>query len=132
MAKYITRIEAPKAAYPVLLGNGNLKEKGDLPGGDRHYAVWDDPFPKPCYLFALVAGNLCSRERVYRTGSGKDVTLRIFVAENNISKVGLLILLSAVQINGHLIYLMSHALIPRTPLPGRFCPGVPRQVYAVG
>lgn len=86
MAKYITRIEAPKA-YSVLLGNGNLKEKGDLPSGERHYVVWEDPFPKPCYLFALVAGSLSCRERVYRTGSGKDVTLRIFVAENNISKV---------------------------------------------
>ena len=49
--------------------------------------MWEDPFPKPCYLFALVAGNLTCRERVYRTGSGRDVTLRIFVAENNISKV---------------------------------------------
>ena len=107
MAKYITRIEAPKAAYPVLLGNGNLKEKGDLPGGDRHYAVWDDPFPKPCYLFALVAGNLCSRERVYRTGSGKDVTLRIFVAENNISKVRLFPPLSAVCIDS--LFLSFHA-----------------------
>ena len=87
MAKYITRIEAPKAAYPVLLGNGNLKEQGALLGGERHYAVWEDPFPKPCYLFALVAGNLTCRERVYRTCSGRDVTLRIFVQEQNISKV---------------------------------------------
>ena len=87
LLRYITRIEAPKAAYPVLLGNGNLKEQGTLAGGERHFAIWEDPFPKPCYLFALVAGNLAAKERVYRTGSGRDVTLRIFVQEQNISKV---------------------------------------------
>lgn len=86
MAKYTTRMEAPKAAYPVLLGNGNLKESGDAPGG-RHYAVWEDPFPKPCYLFALVAGNLQMRERIFKTSSGRSVALRIFVSEANINKV---------------------------------------------
>ena len=55
MAKYTTRVEASKSQYPVLLSNGNLKESGEAAGG-RHYAVWVDPFPKPCYLFALVAG----------------------------------------------------------------------------
>src|SRR6202453_4792772 len=54
---YTTRIESDKAAYPVLLSNGNLIQSGDLAGG-RHFAVWQDPFPKPCYLFALVAGDL--------------------------------------------------------------------------
>lgn len=61
MARYTTRIEADKAKYPVLLGNGNLVEKGELQGG-RHYAIWKDPFPKPCYLFALVAGDLAVYE----------------------------------------------------------------------
>jgi len=86
MARYTTRIEADKASYPVLLGNGNLQAEGDLPGG-RHYAVWDDPFPKPCYLFALVAGKLSMKERSFTTMSGRTVALRIFVAENNLGKV---------------------------------------------
>lgn len=55
MAKYTTRIEADKQKYPVLLSNGNLLESGDLEGG-KHFAIWEDPFVKPCYLFALVAG----------------------------------------------------------------------------
>jgi hypothetical protein len=46
-------------SYPVLLSNGNLKSQGDMEGG-RHYALWEDPFPKPCYLFALVSGAVCS------------------------------------------------------------------------
>ncbi|KAG1656781.1 hypothetical protein FOA52_007829 [Chlamydomonas sp. UWO 241] len=85
MTTFTTRIEAPKA-YPVLLGNGNLKESGDL-DGDRHFTVWEDPFRKPCYLFALVAGNLAMKERDYTTCSGKAVKLRIFTAEKDISKV---------------------------------------------
>jgi aminopeptidase N len=57
MTKYVTRMTADKAAFPVLLGNGNLLEAGDAEGG-KHFAVWEDPWVKPCYLFALVAGNL--------------------------------------------------------------------------
>lgn len=57
MTKFTVKIEADKEKYPVLLSNGNLKENGDMDGG-RHFAVWEDPFLKPCYLFALVAGNL--------------------------------------------------------------------------
>jgi hypothetical protein len=72
MAKYTTRIEADKAAFPVLLGNGNLVGQGELEGG-RHFAVWEDPFPKPCYLFALVAGDLAVSERVFKTASGREV-----------------------------------------------------------
>src|SRR5690606_3444938 len=64
--------------YPVLLSNGNLVEQGELPDG-RHYAVWDDPFPKPCYLFALVAGDLACSEDSFTTRSGRKVRLRIFV-----------------------------------------------------
>ncbi|MCI00144.1 aminopeptidase N-like, partial [Trifolium medium] len=55
MAKYRVYIEADKSLYPVLLSNGNLVEQGDLEGG-KHYTVWEDPFKKPCYLFALVFG----------------------------------------------------------------------------
>ena len=58
MAVYTTRIEADKSEAPVLLSNGNLIAKGDVPGTDRHFAVWHDPFQKPCYLFALVGGEL--------------------------------------------------------------------------
>ncbi|MCR9061911.1 MAG: aminopeptidase N, partial [Rhodobacteraceae bacterium] len=58
LAIYTTRVEAPKTDCPVLLANGNLMEKGDIDGTDRHYALWHDPHPKPAYLFALVAGNL--------------------------------------------------------------------------
>jgi aminopeptidase N len=78
MAVYSTRIEADKAEAPVLLSNGNLVESGDLPGG-RHYSVWNDPHPKPSYLFALVGGKLGHVEDKFRTMSGRDVVLRIYV-----------------------------------------------------
>ena len=79
MAVYTTRIEAEKADAPVLLANGNLIASGDLPGTGRHFAVWHDPFPKPSYLFALVGGKLACVEDRFRTMSGRDVTLRIYV-----------------------------------------------------
>ena len=78
MAVYTTRIEADKAEAPVLLANGNLTESGTLPGG-RHFAVWHDPHPKPSYLFALVGGDLACVEDRFRTMSGRDVVLRIYV-----------------------------------------------------
>ena len=78
MATYRTTIRADRAAYPVLLSNGNLVEEGKLDGG-RHFAVWHDPFPKPSYLFALVAGDLAAREDRFTTRSGRRVRLRIFV-----------------------------------------------------
>eukprot|EP00887_Chlorella_sp_A99_P002892 scaffold6.g2892.t1 len=81
MAKYTTRIEADRGAYPVLLGNGNLVASGELEGG-RHFTVWEDPFRKPCYLFALVAGNLAMKEDSFTT-----VALRIFVQPQNLDKV---------------------------------------------
>ncbi len=77
LARFTVRIEADQT-YPRLLSNGNLVEAGDLPGG-RHFAVWNDPFPKPCYLFALVAGELDVLEDSFVTMSGRKVTLRIFV-----------------------------------------------------
>ena len=78
LARYSCRIEANKAAYPRLLSNGNLIERGDLPGG-RHFALWRDPFPKPCYLFALVAGELDELADSFVTMSGRTVDLRIYV-----------------------------------------------------
>src|SRR5712671_6012641 len=79
MAVYTTRIEAEKADAPVLLANGNLIASGDVPGTSRHFAVWHDPFPKPSYLFALVGGKLACVEDRFRTMSGREVTLRIYV-----------------------------------------------------
>jgi len=78
LARYTVRIEADKAAYPHLLSNGNLVEAGELAGG-RHFAVWNDPFPKPCYLFALVAGELDVLADEIVTMSGRTVALRIYV-----------------------------------------------------
>jgi aminopeptidase N len=78
LARYSCRIEADKAAYPRLLSNGNLIESGALPNG-RHFALWRDPFPKPCYLFALVAGELDELADRFVTMSGRTVELRIYV-----------------------------------------------------
>ena len=88
MAVYTTRIEATKAQAPVLLANGNLIAAGDIAGTDRHFAVWHDPFPKPSYLFAMVGGNLACVEDHFRTMSGRDVTLRIYVEPGRESRCG--------------------------------------------
>jgi aminopeptidase N len=77
LSRFTVRIEADKA-FHRLLANGNLMEAGDLPKG-RHYAVWNDPFPKPCYLFALVAGELDVLEDKLTTMTGRTVDLRIYV-----------------------------------------------------
>ncbi|HLF24056.1 MAG TPA: aminopeptidase N, partial [Burkholderiales bacterium] len=87
MAVYTTRIEAEKKEAPVLLANGNLTERGELPGG-RHFAVWHDPHPKPSYLFALIGGNLACVEDKFRTMSGRDVTLRIYVEHGKEARCG--------------------------------------------
>jgi aminopeptidase N len=79
MAVYTTRIEAAKSEAPVLLSNGNLIAEGDVPGTDRHFAIWHDPFKKPCYLFALVGGDLACVADRFKTVSGRDVTLHIYV-----------------------------------------------------
>jgi aminopeptidase N len=81
MARFRVRIEADKT-YPVLLSNGNLVGQGELAGG-RHFAEWEDPFPKPSYLFALVAGRLVCLEDHYTTTSGRQVLLQIYVEERN-------------------------------------------------
>jgi aminopeptidase N len=75
---YTVRIEAPKSEAPLLLSNGNRQEAGDLPDG-WHYAVWHDPFPKPSYLFALVAGDLGVIKDEFATASGRKVDLGIYV-----------------------------------------------------
>ena len=85
MAVFTTTVIAKKEKYPVLLSNGNLIEKGNLKEG-RHYAKWHDPFKKPCYLFAMIAGNLAVIEDYFVTCSKRKVTLRIFAARNVIAK----------------------------------------------
>jgi len=78
LSRFQVRIEADRQSCPVLLSNGNCLETGDLTGG-RHYAVWDDPFPKPSYLFALVAGQLEEVRDTFTTASGRCVALRLHV-----------------------------------------------------
>ena len=85
MAVYSVTLRANKAAYPVLLSNGNLVEQGDLEGG-RHYAKWHDPHPKPSYLFALVAADLVARQQQIRTRSGKDHLLQVYVKRGDLDK----------------------------------------------
>ena len=85
MARYRVRLEADRAACPVLLANGNLVEHGSLPAG-RHFALWEDPFPKPSYLFALVAGRLAKLADSFTTRSGRDVTLEIYAEPREIDK----------------------------------------------
>jgi aminopeptidase N len=82
LSHFTTRVEAEREAYPMLLSNGNLLEEGELEAG-RHYAVWDDPFPKPAYLFALVAGGLACREGSFTTASGRKVSLGVYVEAHN-------------------------------------------------
>jgi len=86
LAVYTTRIEADKERYPVLLSNGNLIAEADLPGA-RHFATWNDPFPKPSYLFALVAGDLGVLRDEFVTMSGRKVALAIYVEHGNEEKV---------------------------------------------
>ncbi|WP_076417875.1 aminopeptidase N [Colwellia sp. UCD-KL20] len=85
MAVFSTKIVADKNLYPFLLSNGNKVEAGDLANG-YHFAKWQDPFPKPCYLFALVAGNFDLLSDTFVTCSGREVALEIFVDQGNLSK----------------------------------------------
>ena len=82
---YRVRMTADKARYPVLLANGNLVASGDLDGG-RHWAEWHDPFPKPSYLFAMVAGDLVANRDRFTTMSGRDVELGIWVREKDLPR----------------------------------------------
>jgi aminopeptidase N len=86
MSTFRVRVEAPKVLAPVLLSNGNLCEEGAL-DGDGHYAVWEDPFPKPSYLFALVAGDLGVKRDRFRTMDGRDVALAIWSEHRNVSQL---------------------------------------------
>ncbi|MFZ0559464.1 MAG: aminopeptidase N, partial [Methylovirgula sp.] len=79
LSVYTTRLEAEIAEAPVLLSNGNLIKVGKIGGTTRHYAVWHDPYPKPCYLFAVVGGDLGAIHDSFVTASGRQVALGIFV-----------------------------------------------------
>jgi aminopeptidase N len=85
MARYTTTLVADKARYPILLSNGNPVEQGELDDG-RHWITWQDPFPKPSYLFALVAGDLYCQQDTFTTRSGRRVALRIYVEPENSGK----------------------------------------------
>ncbi|MBQ4890997.1 aminopeptidase N [Shewanella sp. MMG014] len=85
LAIYTVRVEADKTAFPFLLSNGNLVEKGETTAG-RHYVRWEDPFPKPSYLFALVAGDFDLLEDKFVTRSGREVKLQVFVDKGNLHK----------------------------------------------
>ncbi|MGF6510216.1 aminopeptidase N [Paraburkholderia sp. 32] len=85
MASFTVTLRASKADYPVLLSNGNLLEQGELPDG-RHFARWEDPFRKPSYLFALVAGKLVALEERVKTGSGKEKLLQVWVEPHDLDK----------------------------------------------
>ena len=85
MARYTTTLVADKDRYPVLLSNGNPVDKGQL-GDGRHWITWQDPFPKPSYLFALVAGNLYCKQDSFTTHSGRKVALEIYVEHENSRK----------------------------------------------
>jgi aminopeptidase N len=85
LSRYSVRMEADKVAFPVLLANGDPVEQGDLPDG-RHFGQWNDPFPKPTYLFALVAGNLEANRDSFTTMSGRKVDLAIWVEAADLPK----------------------------------------------
>ena len=85
LSRYHVRMTADKASYPVLLANGDPVGSGDLPAG-KHWAEWNDPFLKPSYLFALVAGNLAPNRDNFTTMSGRKVDLAIWVAERDLAK----------------------------------------------
>ncbi len=85
MAMFTVTLRADKVKFPVLLSNGNLVESGELADG-RHFARWVDPHKKPCYLFALVAGQLVCREQRITSRAGKDHTLQVYVRPGDLDK----------------------------------------------
>jgi len=85
MAIFTTKVIADKTSYPYLLSNGNKIDQGDL-ANNKHFVTWHDPFPKPCYLFALVAGDFDLLTDAFTTCSGREVALQIFVDKGNLHK----------------------------------------------
>ncbi|KAF8822229.1 putative aminopeptidase n, partial [Cardiosporidium cionae] len=87
MSSFYARLTGSSSKYPILLSNGNKVDHGTLSDGTQHYAVFEDPFPKPSYLFALVAGNLVNKTSHFVTKSGRPVELHIFADKENIEKL---------------------------------------------
>ncbi|WP_303760789.1 aminopeptidase N [Alcanivorax jadensis] len=85
LARFTTTVRADKKRYPLLLSNGNPVDQGEE--GGRHWVTWEDPFPKPCYLFALVAGDLACLEDRYTTSSGRQVSLRLYAEHRDLDKL---------------------------------------------
>lgn len=85
LTRYSVRMEADRASFPALLSNGDCVESGEGEEG-THWARWEDPWPKPCYLFALVAGDLSANRETFITRSGKEVSLAIWVRETDLPK----------------------------------------------
>ena len=85
MSKYTCKIIADKKSCPILLSNGNEIDSGELPN-ERHWVEWEDPFPKPAYLLALVAGDLGCNRGKHRTPSGRQIDLRIYCDKGNESR----------------------------------------------
>jgi len=85
LSRYRVRMDGDSGAFPILLSNGNRVAKGEGPGG-RHWAEWEDPYPKPCYLFALVAGDLKANRERFTTMSGRTVDLAIWVREADLPR----------------------------------------------
>ncbi|OAN17936.1 aminopeptidase N [Photobacterium jeanii] len=85
LARFTTKVTADKASYPYLLSNGNRIAEGELENG-RHWVQWQDPFPKPSYLFALVAGDFDVLRDKFTTCTGRDVELEIFVDKGNLDR----------------------------------------------
>ncbi len=88
LSVFTTRIEGTRQETPVLLGNGNPVARGEVPGTDRHYAVWHDPHPKPAYLFAVVGGRLDALEDEFVTSEGRRVALAIYVEPGKVNQAG--------------------------------------------
>ncbi|MBR9727854.1 aminopeptidase N [Shewanella intestini] len=86
LAKYQVRVEADKTTFPFLLSNGNKVDQGDMPRSGRHFVKWQDPFPKPSYLFALVAGDFDVLDDTFVTKSNRSVSLQVFVDKGNLHK----------------------------------------------
>ncbi len=85
LARFTTKIIADKTQYPFLLSNGNRVAQGELENG-RHWVQWQDPFPKPCYLFALVAGDFDVLRDTFTTRSGREVALELYVDRGNLDR----------------------------------------------
>ena len=85
MAEYQVKIQADKTKYPILLSNGNLIDQGESEDG-THWTLWHDPFPKPSYLFAIVAGDLGVLEDTFTSKNGRSIRLQIFATQSDIDK----------------------------------------------